>query len=242
MLLALAMCAMCACNDEEEPSILDALKISAWVMEQSLVGTGYWEYVEKVKNNGRWVSDDGTEVDSDEVFEFDRLELGVPRVMAPMGYNYEYNLNLRFECDGIVEVETDPPDDATIRINYSPSSPDAVLLGDITRRNRVKVRAPITVNVLPSGKFTNDSGNMVTPFTLTEREYFLNVRTYDMTDRQIISARLRLTVLDDPHFPYWEFSNWSFASGEVKSRFVEVELVEYEYSDQYKLDEYYGMR
>ena len=52
-----------------------------------------------------------------------------------------------------------------------------------------------------------------------------------------MTAKIKLVALDDEHFPSEQFSNWVFAANEEKTRFLTIELVSYEYSDVYKLDE-----
>ena len=68
-------------------------------------------------------------------------------------------------------------------------------------------------------------------------EYNLTIRAYDYDETLLITAEIRLTALPDPHFPWEKFSTWVYSSGEEKTRFLEIELVSYEYSDVYKFDE-----
>ena len=74
-------------------------------------------------------------------------------------------------------------------------------------------------------------------FTLTDNEYDLIIRAYDYSDTLLVTAKIKLVALDDEHFPSEQFSNWVFAANEEKTRFLSIELVSYEYSDIYKLDE-----
>lgn len=111
----------CMPNEEAE-NMMDALKISTWVMDKSLEGTGYWEHDYSNFEQGHWVSyESDKQLDADDVFKFESLELNEVRTMAHLGYNGP-NLNILFEFDGIVEVETEFPDDERIHLAYSSGS------------------------------------------------------------------------------------------------------------------------
>ncbi|MBE6611550.1 MAG: hypothetical protein E7632_03560 [Ruminococcaceae bacterium] len=232
--LAFANCS-CFFEAEEEESILDALKISAWVLDEELEGTGYWAYEKLANGHGYWVSNDGKEVDSDSVFVYEQLEVGKPRVCAPLGYNHSHNLLIFLDFEGTVQVETDDPSDTTLRLAYSLSDPMNPSLGNWTEENAFRARAPMAVGVCPTGNFTN-AGRIVTSDTPVDYEYYINVTAYEEDNTPLIMARIKLTVLEDPHYPYREVSFWSKSPNEVRSRFLSIELVEYEFSDVYKFD------
>ena len=78
---------------------------------------------------------------------------------------------------------------------------------------------------------------MIQTFTLTEKEYNITIKAYDDGGDLLVTAKIKLVALDDEHFPSEQFSNWVFAANEEKTRFLSIELVSYEYSDVYKLDE-----
>lgn len=110
-----------SCDDqgtEKDIGMMDALKISTWLINTELSGTGYWIYDDNSLDYGYWVSNDGTQIyDSDTVFVYDQLELNNVRVMAPLSYDGRPNLNIYIDFDGIVEVETEKLDDTSDIVN-----------------------------------------------------------------------------------------------------------------------------
>ena len=244
--LALAMC-LAACSNEREDlttKMTDSLKITAYVLNSDYEGKGYWKYdgTHEHKNKGYWVSDDGTEYDGTDVFVKERLELGKPRILAPFGYDYQENLNIWLDSDGVIEVDTDPLNDDRIHLAYSLDNPDNPTLGHRTEANAFRALAPTAVNVCPLGRFFEGPG-LVTSYTLVGETYYINVRTYDHEGTQIITAKLKLTAIEDPDEEYGRMEKVMFyGDGEDVSRFMTIELIEYDYSDVYKLDEYYESR
>lgn len=236
-----------SCSDEREDlteNMADALKITAYVLNSDLEGKGYWKYdgTHEHKNKGYWVSDDGKEYDDAEVFVKERLELGKPRILAPFGYDYQENLNIWLDSDGVIEVDTDPLNDDRIHLAYSLDNPDNPTLGHRTETNAFRALAPTAVNVCPLGRFFEGPG-LVTSDTLVGETYYINVRTYDSDGTQIITAKLKLTAIEDPDEEYKRMEREMFyGDGENVSRFMTIELIEYDYSDVYKLDEYYESR
>ena len=244
--LALTM-SFAACSNEREDlgaKMTDSLKITAYVLNSDLEGKGYWKYdgTHEHKNRGYWVSDDGKEYDDAEVFVKERLELGKPRILAPFGYDYQENLNIWLDSDGVIEVDTDPLDDDRIHLAYSLDNPDNPTLGHRTEANAFRALAPTAVNVCPLGRFF-EGPRLVTSDTLVGETYYINVRTYDSDGTQIITAKLKLTAIEDPDEEYKRMEREMFyGDGENVSRFMTIELIEYDYSDVYKLDEYYESR
>lgn len=217
----------CMANEEAE-NMIDALKISTWVLDKSLEGTGYW--VESTTHlGGYWVLyESDKQIPHDDVFKFEALELNEVRVMAPMNYIDMNNLNILFEFDGIVEVETEIPNDERIKLAYSTKESSIVGFDWVTVGNSIRAVAPIYVNVCPS------EDKVVTPYTKTDREYYLNVKTYTLDGTQVISAQLRLVAIKEEHSPEEYDPLFHSAEGEW-TRFLSIELVSYEYSDVYKL-------
>ncbi len=244
--LALTM-SFAACSNEREDlgaKMTDSLKITACVLNSDLEGKGYFAYdgTREHKNKGYWVSDDGKEYDDAEVFVKERLELGKPRILAPFGYDYQENLNIWLDSDGVIEVDTDPLNDDRIHLAYSLDNPDNPTLGHRTEANAFRALAPTAVNVCPLGRFFEGPG-LVTSYTLVGETYYINVRTYDHEGTQIITAKLKLTAIEDPDEEYGRMEKVMFyGDGEDVSRFMTIELIEYDYSDVYKLDEYYESR
>ena len=224
--------------EENKVDIKDELKISAYLLNEDLEDSGYWAYSEDMqyKNFGYWVSDNERQYDDDEVFALEELEVGEVRTLAPLGYNRMHNLNLFVDFEGYIEVETEPIDDERIRLAYSLDYPTEPWRGNKTQENSFRVRAPAAIEAYPIGKFTAAEA-LIQTFTLTEKEYNITIKAYDDGGDLLVTAKIKLVALDDEHFPSEQFSNWVFAANEEKTRFMSIELVSYEYSDIYKLDE-----
>ena len=227
LLLIVILCLNIVSCGEYEPEdvvdIRDELKISAYLLGEEFEDNGYWAYSEDMQypNFGYWVSDNERQYDDDEVFALEELEVGEVRTLAPLGYNRMHNLNLFVDFEGYIEVETEPIDDERIRLAYSLDYPTEPWRGNKTQENSFRVRAPAAIEAYPIGKFTAAEA-LIQTFTLTEK---------------LVTAKIKLVALDDEHFPSEQFSNWVFAANEEKTRFLTIELVSYEYSDVYKLDE-----
>ena len=170
------------------------------------------------------------------MFALEELEVGEVRTLAPLGYNRMHNLNLFVDFEGYIEVETEPIDDERIRLAYSLDYPTEPWRGNKTQENSFRVRAPAAIEAYPIGKFTAAEA-LIQTFTLTEKEYNITIKAYDDGGDLLVTAKIKLVALDDEHFPSEQFSNWVFAANEEKTRFMSIELVSYEYSDIYKLDE-----
>ena len=224
--------------EENKVDIIDELKISAYLLGEEFENSGYWAYSEDLQyiNQGYWVSDDGRQYEDDEVFALEELEVGEVRTLAPLGYNRMHNLNLFVDFEGYIEVETEPIDDERIRLAYSLDYPTEPWRGNKTQENSFRVRAPAAIEAYPIGKFTAAEA-LIQTFTLTEKEYNITIKAYDDGGDLLVTAKIKLVALDDEHFPSEQFSNWVFAANEEKTRFLTIELVSYEYSDIYKLDE-----
>lgn len=126
-----------------------------------------------------------------------------------------------------------------IRLSYSPSSPDKVILGDWVESNSISVVGPFTLNVFPVGKLNALGTQLIMRETLAEREYYIDIDTYKLDGTPVVSARLRLAVLDDPEYPYYAIDgNLLYSTSEKRSRFLSIELVEYEYGDVNKIEKF----
>jgi len=253
MFLALLLCASCSGSKTSDPVNMDELlKISTWLLDDELEGTGNWGYIDpstrtyprQEDGDGYWIPDDGvTKVANQDVFEFDRIELGVPRTMAPMsmymtrdngdhiGYS---NLNLYIDYDGIAEVKKLEPNDSTIRLKYS-------LNGAPIEAEEISVTGPCVINVCPVGKEVVSEGTqmLVDRDTLTGKEYTLQIQGCTLGGNPVITAVVKLTSIPDPEYPwetihagrYGEFRR----SYEERTRFCSIELISYTYSEMYIL-------
>ena len=213
-----------SCKSEETESISEVLKISTWVMDKKYEDTGHWESDVNYPADGYWVSNKD-ESAGHNVFKFEALALNDIRVMAPMGYMKTSNLNILFEFDGIIELEPDNPEDQLIQLGYNYDDPAEPILDFVTTTyEKVRMPAPINFNLCPLGVFTKETCIIQTD-TLKDHEYYLNVKAYKHDGTLLITAKLKLVVLDD-----------KFTDNEKRSRFLSIELVSYDYSDIYKFD------
>ena len=237
-----------AAYEEEEAETTepmeDLLKISTWVLDPALEGKGYWAYSEDWKNYkywGYWVPNEGEPaVAEDKVFRKEQLQVGETRIMAPLGYNYENNLVFDFEFDGIVTVEKTEPADSSILIDFTEN-----LQNQWTGETVISRNGPCTLNVYPVGKklsFEGVGGPLMQQDTLAEKEYLLTVKGYELDGTLMVTVQIKLITLEDEVYPYDEIRrsrNESFGElfgvGENRTRFCSVEVVSYEYSDQYQM-------
>ncbi len=232
---------------EEAPEPMDDLmKISTWVLDPELEGKGYWAYSDDYRTHNRygyWVPNEGeSDVDEDKVFVKEQLRTGKVYTMAPMGYQLTANLNLYFEFDGLVTVEKTEPADNTILTVFNTGD---TWSNQWSGETVVSAYAPCTVNILPVGKILGSeggSGLLIWPDTLAGKEYLLTVKGYELDGSLMVTAQIKLTTLEDAAYPYEEVvKNTSrgysavWQAGEKRTRFCSVEVVSYEYSDQYKM-------
>ncbi|MGI6744132.1 MAG: hypothetical protein ACOX4O_10810, partial [Eubacteriales bacterium] len=208
----------------------------------SLENTGYWDYIPEELDCGRWVSDDGRIIeDGDDVFMSEQLKLNEPRIMAPLGFG-GYNLNIRIESDDLIQVSSKVQGDDDIILVHSPSSPDKVIMSDWSVSNDFTTLGSFTLNVFPVGKKIPEEtrqGKLIQYTTLTDREYYIDIKTFTPDLRPKVTAQLKLTVLKDDYYPWQEpKENHFYGAGEEQSRFVQIELVKYGFSDTALLDEF----
>lgn len=224
-------------STESSEGIEDALKISTWVMDKNLEGTGYWEYDANATTiiDGYWVSNESDkQIHHTDVFKFERLELNEVRVMAPMNYKTMSNINLNFEFDGIIEIETEIPNDRRIQLSYNNDRSDKTIeniidFGTVTF-GKVTIVGPTVINLCPLGEDIVQGG-VISYDTIVGQEYYLNVKTYTLDGTLVISAKLKLVAIEDEGFPREQYSK---LSNEDRTRFFSIELVSYDYSDAYK--------
>lgn len=223
------------------------MKISTKIVNPDLIDTGYWAYDKDLVGfgSGYWVSDDGKEYETDEVFIQQELKPGVTYTMAPIsfdklseGYN---NLNLFFDFDGILEIETEDPTDNSIRLAYGYTSADSTYPTTWTEENSIRTNAPVSIKVCPVGKKLATEGlyNLGIQDTLVGTECTLYARAYKQNGTLVVSAEIKLTAIDDPYYPWETVHEGHYAElykkGEVRTRFMTIEVVSYEYSDLYKM-------
>ncbi|MBO5128392.1 MAG: hypothetical protein J6D10_12560 [Clostridia bacterium] len=258
LILILFACTACIRPDaepEETVPIDEVLKIRTWLLDEDLEGKGRWGYISdeertypyKADGGGYWIPDDGvTQVENEDVFVLEELEIGVPRTMAPMtmsmaregreSINY-YNLLLYIDFEGIVEVVKVEPNDSSIRLVYSLNSP--IIEGETAKRN-----GPCTINVCPVGKVvvSESTKNLVARNTLVDKEYILQIRCCAWDGTPVVTADVKITSIPDPEYS-WEkdFKEGRYGElyqvGEERTRFCKIELLSYEYNEMHLLKE-----
>jgi len=253
-ILILFCCTSCGNKSTEEPvNMNELMKINAWLLDDELEGTGQWGYISEAEKtypryedgDGYWIPDDGvTQVENEDVFEFEALELGVPRIMAPMtmymtrsdGNHIGYsNLNLHIDFDGIIEVEKVEPQDDSIILKYSLNGPPIA-------EDNIQISAPCGINICPIGKehwMGEKQNTVIQRDTLVGKEYIIRIRGCTLGGDPVVTAEVKLTAIPDPEYP-WETVhdgryNAVLTSGEERTRFCSVELVSYTFSEMYIL-------
>ena len=257
LLAGIIMLSLNSCTRETEGySIRDALKISAWVIDESIdPAEFYWEQ----PSYGGLHSNH-----YDEFISFERLKLNEPRISAPLGYyknGIHSNLSIFFEFDGIIEVVSE---DEFIRMSYNDKNPTQPGLnggipvepivsdtGGRATRQSISWSRELYVDILPLDKPINTTGLNVSYDAEIGRVYYLTVNAYRFEDANetpiidsdapvimrtkspVIRAELKFEMAEDTAMP----------AG--RSRFLLMELISYEYSDIYRLldeiwdDDYY---
>ena len=231
-------------EEEESPVHMDDLmKISTWILDPELEGKGYWMYSDDWRNHsewGYWVPNEGEPAVADEdVFVMERLEVGVPRT-AIMNYGTN-GFDIQVDFEGIVEVTKEKPADNSILIDFYEDD----YWDQWNGLTSIQRNGPVGVSVLPVGKllsYEGVGGMLGIHSTLTGKEYIIAIKGYELDGSLLVTAKLKLTAIPDEGFPYEKvMDNSSFGYSEVyqygedRTRFCSIELVSYEYSDQYKM-------
>lgn len=223
------------------------MKISTKIVNPNLIDTGYWAYDKSLVGfgSGYWVSEDGKEYATNEVFIRQELEPGVVYTLEPLNFDNLFegsnNINLYFDFDGILEIETEDPTDNSVRLAYCYPQKDEAVHGFGTEENPIHINAPVNIQVCPVGKKLATEGlyNLGIQDTLVGTECTLYARAYKQNGTLVVSAEIKLTAIDDPHYPWETVHEGHYAEiykkGEVRTRFMTIEVVSYEYSDLYKM-------
>ena len=237
-----------AWEEEEETAepMEELMKISTWVLDPALEGKGHWAYADLKTHQlrGYWVPNEGEpSVQESKVFREQCLQVGEVYIMAPLSYSGA-NLNFTIDFDGVVTVEKTDPADNSILIDF-----ESNLSNQWTGEKVISRNGPCTLNVYPVGKdLTVEGVGLLDLYdTVAEKEYLLTVRGYELDGTLMTTVKIKLITLEDPVYPYEEIRRDShgygelYSVGEKRTRFCSVELVSYEYSDQYKMmmTEYY---
>lgn len=252
----------CAVEDmENNNSIKDALKISAWVLDENFDENGYWTTTSPLQF-GQWTEESGRVVeenDESSVFVFEQLKLNEVKIMNPLNWfnvknfmNF-YDVNVFIEYDGIIEVALDEGEEYML-LGYDDKNPTQPSEGGGRGSNGsiygdFKIPTAVYAHFTPYDEYSDGragkngvvSGGLIHQHRFAAKigkEYYLNVNAYSFaTDGEgapTIRARLKFTVIEDKGL---KFENYTSSSPPLKeaSRFLSVELISYEYSDIAKL-------
>ncbi|MCL1858756.1 MAG: hypothetical protein FWF92_05935 [Oscillospiraceae bacterium] len=198
-------------NQEYNYTIKDALKISAYLFDES------------VNMNEPIYYDFGiTE------YNLERLKINDARIMAPQGEMCTletggvispFGLVLFLEFDGIIKVMCENED---VRLERS---------GISDYEMQLAIEGYVSAYPLRVKKFNENDFATISEF-IPGTEYYLNVNAYrfDNEESPIIRAQLKLVALEDAMCDDVE-NFWN--DGKPSSRCVSIELISYEYSDVY---------
>lgn len=170
----------------------------------------------------------------DAVFAFEPLELGVPRLLAPIiGVNvYNHCYLLEFE-GGAAEIISEDEDVQLCWASADAPWRDRISLDKrtFTYEAHVANRGYVSGNPLSSGVgelVVQDKEAELKLFTgYTGREHYLTVNAYEASDPDspVIVARLKLVQLEDVRLKI-----------KGRSRFYSIELISYEMSEVYQME------
>ncbi len=256
LLMMLLICTACTQTEPEEAVDMDEiLQIKAWLLDEELEGTGWWGYIDPLTRefphrpdgDGYWIPDDGVSaVANEDVFVYEVLEVGKPRIMAPMGFSMAMgkgneggpfvsipNLEIDIEYEGIVEVsKVEPTDTSIVLVDRSVES--------WSRFDTKTITAPCTVNVLPIGKelaAEGAHGLLSHSDTLAGKEYTIRIRATTLNGAPVVTAVVKLTTIPDPEYPWEEKFDQGWGEihryGEERTRFCSIELVSYTYNEMH---------
>ena len=225
-------CSYTELEDLDNPKAADEiLSVKVKAMREDLPD-GYFAYDSGDRRYyGHYKTSDGEKLGADEIFEEVTLEVGKPRISAPLGFDYNHNLNILLDFDGYLEIESDPAGDDRLRLAHSVNNPETTDIFSMVIENPIRARSPMNLNVCPLGRFVSGDYIVITD-TLTDCEYFINIHAYDINERPKVSARLRIKTVEDEHYPSDEVESAIYGSGEERTRFVEIELISCEYGDE----------
>jgi len=227
--------------DEEEVDIDDALKVSAWLFNSALDGTGYLTY--ENYGSGAWQYYDSDKVldyrHRKQMYVYEPLELNAPRMMMPIGYDPPddsmqlYNVNFFIEFDGIIEAELSDEGNQNIFMSLKTDTEDEVKVGKMQ------------VLLCPVGKDKPSGTMLILADTLVGCEYYINIKTFKLDGTPVITAKVKLTTVPDEGYPqeetYYEKHNTVtrnvYGNEDERTRLVTIELVSYEYNDLLRLED-----
>ena len=236
-----------SCADEETDqsyNIKDALKISAWVLDENIESDIDWVSVWLEGESYGYFADTVDGVERDDIYALERLNLNEVRNLAPLN-RYGHNLNILFEFDGIIEVEEH--EEENIQLSYNGNNPAQFESSGNSVYGSFKVPREVYVNVCPLGKYfdLSDRKTNMRSYARIGSEYYLYVNAYkfDNEESPVIRAKLKLVALEDKTkqpdshgiISSIESKYFDGIPYEEQSRFLSIEVVSYEYSDMYRL-------
>lgn len=257
LLILILLLPSCTASDtaDDSKNLYDLLKISTYLLDADLEGTGRWGYKgheEKTfpyqpDGDGYWIPDDGTtQVANEDVFVYETLQLGEVRTMAPMGLTLTgdsgkrigySNLILDIDFEGMVEIRKVEPNDSSIRLIQFETN-------NWTDLENVSISAPCTLNICPVGKImsTEATQYLVATDTLVDKEYTIEIQGCTLGGQPVVTAVVKITSIPDPEYPWETVHEGSYSElhqkGEERTRFCTIELVSYTFSEMYLMQEW----
>jgi len=213
LLVGIILLSLASCADEETDqsySIKDALKISAYVFDETIEGSVYYDF--------------------NTVYELEQLKMNEIRLMAPnTNMDDARYLEVCFEFDGIIEVIAEN-EDIQLSVNNTLTrwySGEGIYSERIDTFN-TKFSRKGFVSLSPLfGELIGRVGGIYgwTGEVGAERYLSINAYKFDNEKTPVIRARVKLVALEDSEY----------TPDPIKGFGYSIELVSYEYSDMAKL-------
>nr|MBQ4318762.1 hypothetical protein [Clostridia bacterium] len=130
------------------------------------------------------------------------------------------------EFDGVIEVSVDEEGCEYIHLNMTANDEKAARIQQMY------------VNLCPLG-IDEHYGLNISPDTALGYDYYLTVNTQTLLGKPMVKAHLKLSTLPDPYYPQEETYSEKYSRyppDVVRTRLMSVELLSYEYSDVYLMD------
>ena len=211
LLAVIILLSLASCADEETDqsySIKDALKISAYVFDETIDGNVYYDF--------------------NTVYDLEQLKMNELRSMAPNTNDVRY-LEMFLEFDGIIEVIAEN-EDIQLSINNTLTRwhSDESIYSERIDTFTTKFSRKGFVSLSPLfGELIGRVGGIYGWRGEVGAERYLNINAYKFDNEKtpVIRARVKLVALEDSEY----------TPDPIKGFGYSIELVSYEYSDMAKL-------
>jgi hypothetical protein len=211
LLVVIILLSFASCIDEETEqsySIKDALKISAYVFDETIDGNVYYDF--------------------NTVYDLEQLKMNELRSMAPNTNDVRY-LEMFLEFDGIIEVIAEN-EDIQLSINNTLTRwhSDESIYSERIDTFTTKFSRKGFVSLSPLfGELIGRVGGIYGWTGEVGAERYLNINAYKFDNEKtpVIRARVKLVALEDSEY----------TPDPIKGFGYSIEVVSYEYSDMAKL-------